>query len=164
MFPIAAVRQLVKPFFFFFNTVLRSSLERKLWNTAFPLSSVSDFFFWASSVSTSLASHKFPPEHRLLLLLAGPFLLFFAFYTFFALAFSHFFRLFFSSFFVVPVLVIRKANRQQQTCIFFASTGDAQPCDAPPSRLPLLAWISVWPTWPKTAASLLSLQPHVPRF
>ena len=49
-------------------------------------------FFWAGLVGTSLASQKFPPEHRLRLLLAGPFQLFFAFSTFFLLLpFSHFF-------------------------------------------------------------------------
>ena len=42
-------------------------------------------FFWAGSVGTSLASHKFPPEHRLRLLIAGPFQLFFDFSTFFLL-------------------------------------------------------------------------------
>ena len=43
------------------------------------------FFFWAGSVGTYLASQKSPPEHRLRLLLAGLFQLFFAFYTFFVL-------------------------------------------------------------------------------
>ena len=56
-------------------------------------------FFWARSVGTSLASHKLPPEHRLLLFLAEHFLIFFAFSTSFVLLpFSQFFRFFVSSF------------------------------------------------------------------
>ena len=54
-------------------------------------------FFWAGSVGTFLASHKLPPEHRLRLLLAGPFQLFFAFYTFFVLTCSHFLYVYVSS-------------------------------------------------------------------
>ena len=53
-------------------------------------------------------SQKFPAEHRLRLLLAGPFQLFFAFSTFFVLlSFFHFFRFFVPSFLVVPSLFIR---------------------------------------------------------
>ena len=93
------------------------------------------FFFWAGSVGTSLASHKFPPEHRLRLLLAGPFQLFFAFSTFVVLlAFSHFFR-FCSLIFAVPSLFIREASRQQLIRIFPKYTADTRPCDGPPSRL-----------------------------
>ena len=55
------------------------------------------YFFWAGPVDTSQASHKFPPEHRLLLLLAGPFQL--CFCTFFLyFGFLSFFLLFISSF------------------------------------------------------------------
>ena len=50
------------------------------------------------------SSHLFTASF---LLLAGPFLLFFAFYTiFFFLPFHHFFHFLFSSFFVVPFLFI----------------------------------------------------------
>ena len=48
------------------------------------------YFSWAGSVGTSLAPHKFPPEHRLRLLLAGPLQFFFAFNTFFVLTCSRF--------------------------------------------------------------------------
>ena len=52
-----------------------------------------------------MASHKLPPEHRLRLLLAGPFQLFTAFYKFFALKFS--LRIFFvSSVFSYPRVVV----------------------------------------------------------
>ena len=72
------------------------------------------YFFWAGSVGISLAPHKFPPEHRLLLLLAGPFQLFFAPSTFFVLLpFSHFFRFFDSSFLLFRLcLYLKPANNE----------------------------------------------------
>ena len=121
------------------------------------------FFFWAGSVGTSLASHKFPPAHRLLLLLAGPFQLFFAFYFFCNFVLSFF--VFIPSFFVVPSLFIRKANRQQQLIRIFSKCGwHSALWRAAVQTIPFLVWISVWLTWPKTTVSLLLLQPHVPRF
>ena len=93
------------------------------------------YFFWAGSVGISLAPHKFPPEHRLLLLLAGPFQLLFAFYTFFVLPFSHF------SSFVPHSLLFRlclyvKPTANNNSLRFSPSTADNQPCDGPPfSRL-----------------------------
>ena len=124
------------------------------------------FFFWSGSVGTSLASQKFPPEHRLLLLHAGPFQLFFAFSTFFVLLpFFSFFSFLFFLIFVVPSLFIRKASRQQLIRIFPKYTTDTQPCDGPPSRLHYFecGYRCDW-RGPKIAVSLLSLQPHVPRF
>ena len=88
-------------------------------------------------VGTFLASQKFPAEHRLRLLLAGLFqLFFFAFSTFFCTTsvFSFFSFLCFLIF-VVPSLFIREGSRQQLSRIFPKYTADTQPCDGPPSRL-----------------------------
>ena len=93
-------------------------------------------FLGAGSVGTSLASQKFPAEHRLRPLFAGPFQLFFAFSTFSVLLpFSHFFRFFVPSFLLFRLVFIRKASCQQLIGIFPKYTADTQPCDGPPSRL-----------------------------
>ena len=76
-----------------------------------------------------------------------------------------FFSFLCSLIFVVLSLFIRKASRQQLIRIFPKYTADTQPLwRAAVQTIPVLVWISVWLTWPETAVSLLSLQPHVPRF
>ena len=74
-------------------------------------------FFWAGSFGTSLASQKFPAEHRLRLLLAGPFQLFFAFYTCFVLRVLVFFRTYFFSchFFRFFSFLVHKGSSSSNT-------------------------------------------------
>ena len=70
---------------------------------------------------------------------------------------------FFSSFFVVPSLYV-KPTANNSYLGFFPSAADTQPRAGPPVQtIPFSVWMSVWLTWPSTAVSLVSLQPHVPR-
>ena len=78
---------------------------------------------------------KFPAEHRLGVLLAGPVQLFFAFSTFFVLQYFRFLIFFVSLFpYFWCSVFVRKASRQQLIRIFPEYTADTQPCDGPPSR------------------------------
>ena len=123
-------------------------------------------FSWAGSVGTSLASQKFHLNtasfYYLLDLssfssLSPLFLYYFRFLFFFVLCFL---------IFVVPSLFIRKAGRQQLIRIFPSMIYGWHSAlwRAAVQTMQYLVWTSVWLTWPKTAVSLLSLQPRVPRF